>query len=563
VPVIDPELIKNLLKVLSTQFQQMSSKLSVDSSKIQQYFKNISEIVQFLELRKSKVKDYDVYSEALEEARIVGAYMGLINFTHQLDCLNPKIRFALTEYLKNLTQEFNFENKTEQVLNEIPDCLSEETVKTIALKPNFFAWLTQPFKFNLAQVSNPPQNSEAPSMVITPAFQETENAIELTNLKSSAEDMIKSSAQRKEEERKEQIGDIWPVEKCVQVIVDQDINGGKVLCKKYETLIPGKNIEKFKEEVSLNNPLGNPAQDINTFLILFASNPKLTQIGITTPPYSLPQEFGGIFRSKDEIITIIDRLCSSYKLGDVNEPTLAYYLCLKQVVDQLGRLVKILRQEAFDQLNYAFKVKGDLEGTKNYAERVLASINPDVCPKASQDLENMIGILNDKIVNYDQAINKINATLVQLDSLLLTINNLINQIDAIINQIMQVDSIINQIMQRGGAPLDGIFYQLINTIADAILQSNDLSQRLYKSEFSNSAILNDFYERNVMFTKIRSYEMAVENNQCTSTSSGAIAFIKNPVIVVESKKEQNKLFNILALFKNMFSPKLVEIRNEK
>jgi hypothetical protein len=386
VPVIDPVLIETLLKVLSTQFQQMSSKLSVDSSKIQQYFKNISEIVQFLELRESKVKDSDAYSEALEEARIVGAYMGLVNFTQQLDCLNPRIRFAFTEYLMNLTQEFNFENKTEQVLNEIPDCLSEGTVATIALKPNFFAWLTQPFKLNLAQVSNPPQNIEVPPIVITPAFQETEDAIELANLKFSAEATIKGSAQRKEEERKEQIGDVWPVEKCVQVIVDQDIDGGKVLCTKYKTLISGKDIEKFKEEISLNNPLGNPAQDINTFLVLFTSNPKLTQIGITTPPYSKPQEFGGIFRSKDEIITIIDRLCSSYKLGDVNEPTLAYYLCLKQVIDQLRRLVEILRQEAFDQLNYAFKVQKDLEGTKSYASSTLMAIDPNVCPEASRDL---------------------------------------------------------------------------------------------------------------------------------------------------------------------------------
>jgi hypothetical protein len=182
------------------------------------------------------------------------------------------------------------------------------------------------------------------------------------------------------------------------------------------------------------------------------------------------------------------------------------------------------------------------------------AIDPNVCPEASQDLENMIDILDKKILYYSTTTkNEIEPTLAQIKSLLLTINNLINQIDGI----------INDIMQGGGAPSDEVFYQLINDIADAILQFNDLAQRLYEVEFSNSAILNDFYERDVMFIKIDSYRIAVQNNQCTSASSGAIAFIKNPVIVVEGKKEQNKLFNILALFKNIFSPKLVEIRNEK
>jgi hypothetical protein len=548
VPVIDPILIRTLLKVLSTQFHQIAGRLSVDSLKTRQYLKNLSEVVQFLEERENKTKDSGMYAEALEEARIVGAYTGFVDFVNTLNCLNPRIRYAFTEYLVNLTQEFNFSPKTAKVLNQIPDCPPLETF-SIVLKPNFFAWLTQPFKLNLAQVTTQPGATEIPPIIVAPAFQDTEDSIELSNLKLNSESRIRTSAIKKEEERKKQLGDFWPVEECVQGLVDPDINQGKMLCLKYKLLILADDVKKFKEEISLNNPLSNPSQDVNIFLVLFASNPRLTQIGVTTPAYS--KGFDSVFKSKEEIINIIDRLCTSYRLGDINTPTLAYYLCLKQLINQLQRLLEILKQEISEHLDYALKIRNELVATRDYAIQVSGMINANVCPGAFQDLDNIITILNGKISYYDQVINLIYNALNQINLLLSNIRNLSNQIDYI----------INQIMSGQGAPSEDVLLQLLNDLAEVIWQFNQLSSELQQRPFSSSAILNDFYERDVMYRKIWFYEF--NRDQCSSSSSGTIAFIKNQLIVVESKKEQNKLFNALALFKNIFSPKLVEIRNEK
>jgi hypothetical protein len=590
-------------RILETQFQQMAGKIAVDSLKAQQYLKNLNELEKFLEIREEKVKaSSTAYAEALEEAKIVGAYLGLQDFINGLNCLNPRIRDELTNYLKDLNREFNLSLKAEDLLNKIPDCPYEEKV-TVALRPNFFAWLTQPFKLNLAQTTQLSPEEEIPSITITPAFQETEDSIELSDLENLSASLIKSRAKEKEEERKKEIGKAWPVEECAEFIeVDRYINRGKPLCKRYNILIPGEDVEKFKQELALNNPLTNTAQDINVFQVLTKPQSVANQTGISTSSVSTSSDFAGTFSSKEETKKVVDRICASYKYGEGEDNlTSAYALCLKQFNEQLKKLAEIQKNEVENKKKNAEEAQKKMEEAEAKADQLKDQIDPNVCPGAYEDLEEITQELGGKVVLYTGLIGELSRVSSQLNSLMSQINNLSFQIDDLLNQVLTTSAdvlkVINNILSLFKSILSWFgldlnlpiindilgrlqnlraeilpqvrqiiqkFNQVLDPLSELISRFNQLSYNLYQSDFTHSSVLNDLYELDLILQKLDAYERAVLKGECSSgSSSSGVSLIKNQVIVVESKKEQKKSFNLFASLKNLFAPKIVEIRNEK
>jgi len=602
-------------RILQSQFQQTADKVAVDSLKAQQYLNNLTEIDEFLKIREEKANSTTTYDEALEEARTVGAYLGLQQFSDNLDCLNPGIRDDLTDYVMGLTGDFNLSNEAEKVLNSIPDCFIEEETQPIALKPSFFTWLTQPFKLNLADVTQN-NSEEVPPIDIVPEYQKSEDSIQLMNLKLGVESLIKKFVQQKEEERKKEIGKAWPVEKCEKFISSPDINGGKPLCEKYKTLIAGEDVEKFKINLALSNPLANTAQDINVFQVLTKPENTLNQIGVNSSSLNTTSSgLSGTFNSNDEIKKVIDRTCASYKIGEsantssttsttVIDPTSAYALCMKEFNEQLNKLALILKTEVENKEKNATDTKNKIEEVKNKAEDLKNKIDPNVCPGAYDDLEEITNNLDGKIGIYAGLFAVLSQNKSQLNLLIKDINNFSLKANRLLNEVssMSADVLekINSFLDRfrGFTSILGLKFNLnetiikdvmgkikdfhnkilpkvrntvqefnnqINSLSNLIEVYNKLSYDLHQNNFTNSSVLNDIYEINLISQKLDVYDRMIARGDCSTQSggSGKIVLIKNQVIVVESKKEQTKSSNFFALFKNLFEPKIVEIRNEK
>jgi len=595
----------------------------VDITKAHQYINNVAEIESFIKERKNKVKDQEIYSEALQEAKTAGAYSGLQDFINSLPCISPGVRNKFTDYLKDLTREFNLSLKAEELLNNTPDCPSEGTT-TVTLRPNFFAWLTQPFKLNLAQTTQLSSEEENPSIAITPALQETEDSIELSNLENLSASIIEK-AQEKEEERKKEIGEVWPVEECSKEIVDKNINGGHSMCLEYSTLISGKDMEKFKQELSLNNPLNNQAQSIDFFQSLLPFN--LTQIGITTSSISTSSDlFAALGTTTTDTTTIkqlINQYCANYNVGpsergesnstDTNKIQTAYTACLQEFTNQYDLTTKLLQKEIEDKKNEVEENKKYIENLIASSSEIQASIDPSVCPGAYEDLENITQSLETKNGLYTNLEANLNDLSIQLTGLRSLINQVRSNLFSIIDEVFAsisdilpfldinleqlIKDLINQLISYlvelllGGihislpildkikiGPLKIDKETILNKLLDIVsnldkvldplarifLNYKKISYELYKSNFTMSSFLNDVYDFHRMYIKLDAYNRAVLRGECSSGgNSSGISLIKNQVIVVESKKEQNKSFNFFALLKNIFAPKIVEIRNEK
>jgi len=617
--------VNNLLsKILQTQFQQIATDVFADFTKAHQYIHNLTEMESFIEKRKEKVKNQEIYTEALQEAKIAGAYEGIQDFIKNLKCVNPRIKSDLADYLKDINREFNLSLKAEELLNNIPDCPSVGTT-TIALRPSFFTWLTQPFKLNLAQTSQSPPVEEIPSITITPAFQETEDWIELNNLKNLSTFIIESRSQKKEKERKEEIGEIWPIEeKCLNFIgPDKNINGGKPVCEKYEIILPGRDLEKFKSELALNNPLNNPAQSIDFFQSLIPYG--LTQIGITTSSISTSSNIFNILGTTTtdatKIKQLINKKCASYNLGptergesgnDLDKIQTAYTLCLREFVKQYEEATELLEKDIEDRKNRVDENQKAIENLITDIEKLKPSIDPNTCPGAYTDLEETTQFLEVKNNLYTEVgINLYNLS-VQIKGLRNLINQISRRIYTILDEVFaKIDDILpflnisveqfitNKITQLIGmigslffgvniplpildqikqGPLKLEKYYILSKLAEILARLNEILDPLativldynrtyyefYHSGLTNASFLNDIYELNLIRQKLDAYERAIEKGQCSyGGGSEGISLIKNQVIVVESKKEQNKSFNFFALLKNMFKPRIVEIKNEK
>jgi molecular chaperone GrpE (heat shock protein) len=607
-----------LSKILETQFQQIASNVVVDLVKAYQYINNLAEIESFIEERRGKVKNQKIYSEALEEAKTAGAYLALQDFANTLSCLNPRIRNELTDYLKDINREFDLSLKAEELLNNIPDCPTEKT-ETVTLKPSFFSWLTQPFKLNLAQITQPSPEEEIPSISITPAFQKTEDSIELSDLKNLSASMIRNKARKQEEKRRKEIGEIWPVEVCSKEIVDKNISGGKSVCLEYSILISGNDMKRFKQELSLNNPLNNQAQSIDIFQSI--NSYGLNQLGITTSSISASSVLFNDL-STSTVKEKINKYCASYNLGptekgesgkdDKDKVQTAYIQCVNEFIKQYEQAIELLQKDVENRKDKTEKNQKDVENLIGEAQKIKESIDPSVCPGAYEDLEEITQSLETKEEFYMSARAKIANINIQLTRL----RNLINETRSEINSLLDkaftslwdilpflnvgikqfISDIINKLLSQLSSLLTGIkiplpildeikigplkqeknlllrqlisivdnFNKVLNPIAEIIVTYNNSYYELYSSGLTNSSFLNDINDFNLIRQKLDAYERAVLKRECSyKSSSSGISLIKNQVIVVESKKEQKKSFNLFSSLKNLFSPKIVEIRNEK
>jgi hypothetical protein len=597
-------------QLLKTQFQQIATNINVDSSKMQQYIRNLIEIETLIDIRKDKANSIDEYQKAIEEAKKAGAYLGLQEFAQNIDCVNPEIRDELTDYLMGITGEYNLSLYAEELLNSIPDCPFKGIVQetTVTLRPKFFSWLFGPFRLNLAQIS-PPPGEEIPPIIITSAQPEFENSVELENNKIAAFSIIQSFVTQKVEERKREIGTTWPLENCIQrVPINKNIDGGYPLCLDYETINSSDDMENFKKELSLNNPLTNNSQDINVFQVLTKPEIILRQIGSPTST-NTSTNFAGTFTSKEEIKKIIDRTCANYKQEAGTQGTsnsTAYALCFKMFEEQLKKLADILKNEIENRQKNLEENQKSIENAKNDAENLQSQIDPNVCPGAYEDLENIIQKLGGKILFYTGVgddlsriiNNELNPLISQIHSLSSQINNVLSDIltkpteildtlDSVLsiltnffggilginfdfnfNVINEIKSKIKDIRKE---VLDNVneivrkFDEIVNNLSKLILRYNQTSFSLYSSRVTNASLLNDLQELSLILQRLDAYKRAVANGECASTESASppVSFIKNQVIVVESKKEPNKPLNFFALLKNLFKPKIVEIRNEK
>ena len=501
VPVIDPKavglltdilgLLKDELKrlnlsvlnIIQTQLQEMSKEIATDALKAQQYIEILAEEEKMLEGRKEKVNTLEEYEKALREARIVGAYLGLQNFIKSIgSCLNPRIRDELTSYIMNISTEFSLEQKAKELLDEVPDC-PEETTGTMTLRPNFFTWLTQPFKLNLAQVSQNNQN-EMPETIITSAFQETENSIKLSNLQNLGFTLIKEGARKKEEERKKQIGEIWSIELCKKGIVDKNIDGGNFICEEYEILIKGEDLKRFTGELALSQ-LNQPWHILNQALIKILTIDGSSTLG-----------------NKQAISEIIKEVCDSYEIEE-EEWGETHNTCINTLTKQFEEAAQIQENEIKLYIEEIKEVKKKFEEAKDEAERLKEGLNN--CLGAIHDLEQIIDWFESIIATFDELINELNKIITEFDP-----------------------------------------------------------SYLYKYELIKFFVFNDLYELDLILQKLDVYERAIESGECSEeTLLGNIALIKNQVIVVESKNKENKSFNFMVSLKNLFKPKLVEIKNEK
>ena len=588
------------LHILQAQFQQFSGEVAVDALKSQQYIEILSESEEMLKKRIEKRLTENEYKDALEEARIVGADMGLNTFIKNIgSCLNPRIREELTDYVMKISEDYKISQEAKELLDKIDDC-SEEEETTMAIKPNFLAWLTQPFIPNLAQVSQE-GDIEPPTIVITPSFRDVEDSIELSNLQALSYTLITGMAKKMEEKRKEEIGEIWPIEICDgKMKVDKDIDGGKAKCEKYRPLIEGKDIDRFREDLALNQSLTNALQNLTVYQFIGLPESLLNQTGSKIPSVEKPSDFGKTFSNEEEIKEVIDRICSHYKSGEERLDK-AYALCLKHFAEQFKKVAKIQEEKLEFKKKQAEETKKKFEEAKGKAEGLKGQMG--VCTGAREDLEEITQWLVFKIEILDKLIETLNKYIAELNRLIAEITSLLDKIVNFIDRILEIiatikDStflnfflslLIKILTNLFGIDVEWLFNQIIKLLKEirkliaedvrnvidqfislikpfkeAISKYNELMYKLYKDELTSSSVLNDIYELNLILQRLDAYERAIAEGECSSGGShSGVSLIKNQVIVVKSTKEQNRSFNFFALFKNMFEPKTVEIKNEK
>jgi DUF438 domain-containing protein len=196
-------------------------------------------------------------------------------------------------------------------------------------------------------------------------------------------------------------------------------------------------------------------------------------------------------------------------------------------------------------------------------------INNELNPLTSQihSLSSQVdGLLSEILAQPAEILNIVN-------EVLSTLKNVFEQIFGFnisteLQTLIKVRSQLREIREKVLGKVNEIlrkFDKIVNNISKVILSYNQTSFDLYRSQVTNASLLNDLHELSLILQRLEAYKRAVEKGECTSTesTSPSVSFIKNQVIVVKSKKEPNKPLNFFALLKNLFKPKIVEIRNEK
>lgn len=586
--------------VLETRFEEAANRLVSDFLKETEYQQYASDLLKFVQLREELTRTSA--EEFLDEAKMAGAYEGLIKLPENIPCINPNLRLEFTGYVLELMQDFKLTTKAQEILDQIPDCDVPETT-AISFKPNFFAWLTEPFKLNLAQVSPPAVEEEFPPTVITPAFQQTEEAIELDDLRSLASNLVLTKVKESATEMQEKLNGPLPIMDCLAE--NTEFDGGQAVCLKYRVLISGDEIKNLKQNIVLNNPLYQTTQDVNTYQKFVETPNIIKKLGLAISPVTTSSELVYTdLLSTSTIKEIADRSCGSFAINQANNnPTSAYALCLKQFTIKLQQYAEITKKEIEQRIEQATDTKAAIDSAIEKAEDLKNSLTN--CPAAYEDLANLTQELLGRSGLYDYILDQLKPLKSAIDGLVSQINNLLSQIDNIFNNIFNtatdvldiLDKLFNLLItatKNTGIflpiiqaiydskqvidKLKGIKNQVLNEIkgiissfnnylnqfANVIYEFNQLNYNFYQSDFSRSDILNDAYQLQLILQKLDAYERLAQRGGCSTSPPPGISLLnKNQVIVVESKKPEIKSINFLALVKKLFQPKLVEIRNEK
>jgi hypothetical protein len=509
-------------------------------------------------------------------------------------------------------------------LDSISDCGFEQAFPTAhqnKIKLNLFSWLIQPFKLNVAQINNYTDDISI-SYEITPKLKESQDSYLFMNLRSAAYSAIVNTSQEKINFRLQQIGQNWPVEKCREWLVHPAVKQGKALCKNYVILIPGDRVEEFKHQVALNNPLNNSLQSINSSKCY--ANPKSIaenlQISTSSDMINgLECLFSDVFTPTTTIeqttITeenlmkeFIQEICDRYKKEGENEKsyskTGSYAICLDELRRSMSILHNAIRKDIEETRKYYEETQKQIEETIERASNIQGRISETICFEATKDLNESINFWNYKLPFYNEVqrfLSKILSELNKVKSKLMEIKSKITRlIDEIFRQpeevIKQIDAILNLLNRILGLNLNlnltkdifnklkevkqeilkivdkiiGELTKIIDELAKSLTQFNINTFSFLNSGLTSSLALNDRYELEILNDKLDTYERAIERGDCIEIiNEGPIIYSfknnqKDNKIVLNNKK--NIKFDISFLSKflsKIFSPKIVEIRNEK
>jgi hypothetical protein len=588
-PIFEDEFKKinnTLSATLETRFEEQFNKLFTDTLKEEEFQEYAVNLLKFIRKRQDKAQNPDEYisgKKFIKEARLAGAYQGLIRIPNIISCIKPNLRLGLLNHTLNLTEYFDLREKTIEIFEQIPDCEVPQNPTEISFKPksNFFTWLTEPFKLNIAQISaSLSSEEEIPPITITTAFEKTEDSITLNDLESIVDSSILGQALASENTMKTRLtgpagNDYCPTNYfeydegkhvCLRPLAVMNcvdgtyLDEGKFLCLKYETLITGEQMVELRQKLLSNNTLYQTINDINIFQKFLQSQDIIKKIGLaTSSPIATSTEFIGVFTNREEIRKIIDKTCSNYALNyEKNNPTAAYALCLKQFQTKLATYSEIIQKKVEERKKQAEETKNIIDLTKSRAES-LKGFLPS-CPTAYSDLEEITQELDAKSQFYNQVIARISNVLSQITSLRFEINNLGLQIEDLINSIFQqtldVVNIINQILNIIGSILAlmgvdisiiingltqikavmnalekikddiismvrriiGIFNNIISLFANIIAMFNQLVYNLFKIDFTQADVLDDIYTLQYINQKLDAYERLIKKGATCAKS---------------------------------------------
>lgn len=569
--------------ILDNQIKEQANQIVTDVLKEMTYQEYIAEVKELI--KKHEIKEPAQIEKDLKEARMAGAYLGLEEFTQKTHCLNPRLRNEITNFASILGTDYDLSRTAQDFLQQIPDCQETYslTPSSLSLRLKIFS----PFNLGsfLAQLRSPTVPSpEIPEIVIQPAFQETEDTLETSEIKNSLQTTVLARINQKEEERKKELAEVRPLyETCLrEAFTDSD-----VICLEKKTVISLNELKKSLE--NKENPLLQSFEDKNIYRQLASSQNVLTKLGLTTSSLSSPTDLAPSTTTFKEII---DESCADYlKDKPIDELSSAYVRCLKIFNEKIDNLAKI-QKEKLDSIK-----KQAEENQKRYNDlaKKAEELKDEVrdCDHAYNNLEALTQELGSQAAIYLGIFNEINKLSNQLLPVINQIKNLSSQLDSLLNQIFNssfevistlnsfldlfksilnifgldlnlpiISDLLNKLKDIKTQVLPQVqefinkFNQVLDKQAGVIYDFNRFYFDLNKANISRASILSDLYKAEEIAQKLEAYQRLAESGKCSSQSENLSAMKKPMVIVVKGEEGKKSNFSWL---KKFFGSNLVEI----